>query len=252
MAVDEKEIVGRVVDEQHPITKGEMPEGMTTEAVLFDELQPLSETDMMALQRAAEFEEDEAELVYADEDTRTLINRETGEVVGLMDTPPEEKDDIKFAEWIGERRAYHKAKVAGLLAERQVWLDQIERTYGKSIKRHEGAVKFLEEHNKPFLMMLAKRLIGDGKKRSAAVGLLLLKLIKTRAKTEILDKDKALAYLKKAVESNPELAEAIKTEESILTSKLPEDFKSLLVNPKNQEVTGIKFYAGGDDELKIE
>jgi hypothetical protein len=198
------------------------------------------------LTRMAE-EEAPEEIVVVDEESLALINTVTGEITGYKEIPPEDLEDLELAKWIGERRAYHKGRVEGLKAEKQVWIDTINKRFDTRIRNHEGAIKWFEATYHDLLFALAKKLIGDGKKRSAAIGLLLLKLTKTRAKTEILDNERAVAWLKKA-----NLPEAVKTTETVLTSFIPDEVKFKLVKESNQAKTGIAFRPGGKDELKIE
>ena len=200
-----------------------------------------------ALTMEAEAEQPTEEIVVVDEDTMTLINTQTGEVVGMAETPPDGLDDVKLAEYIGEKRAWHKGRVAGLEAEKQAWIDTINARFDTRIKRHKDSLKWYEATYHDFLFKLAKKLIGDGKKRSAAVGLLLLKLTKTRSSMEILDQPKAIGWLREAG-----LAEAVKVTETILVSQLPEALKVKLTSAKNQGKTGLAFHPGGEDQLKIE
>ena len=233
MAVDIEEVRDDFEDE--------VPDG--AEAKKTEELLPSDE----AAQPTAPAGDGENEIVVVDEDTMTLINTETGEVVGYADLPPEDLGDVDLAKWIGEKRAWHKGKAEGLKAEKQVWLDTINKRYDTQIKRHDSALKWFETTYYQFLFELAKRMIGAGKKRSVAVGLLLLKLRKTSAKTEVLDSEKAIAWLKGAG-----LSEAVKTTESVLVSMLPDEVKAKLTKPSNQAKTGLAFNPGGEDQLKIE
>lgn len=205
------------------------------------------ELEQLAPSEEASVEESPEEMIYIDEESMALINVTTGEVVGYQEIAPEDVGDIDLAKWVGDRRTYHKAKLEGIKAEKQLWIDTINSRYDARIKRHEGAIKWLETTYEDFLFQLAKRLIGTGKKRSVAVGMLLLKLRKTSAKTEVLDEEKALAWLKKAG-----VTEAVKVKESVLVSMLPDDLKQKLVKESNQEKTGIAFYPGGEETLKIE
>jgi len=187
------------------------------------------------------------EIIVVDEDSMMLINTQTGQVVGTAETPPEGVEDIKLAEWIGEKRTWHKGRIAGLEAEKQKWVDTINARFDTQIKRHKDSLVWYDTTYHDFLFKLAKKIIGNGKKRSAAVGLLLLKLSKTRPSTTVLDQDKAIAWLTKAG-----LSEAIKTTQSILVSMLPDELKARLTRESNQEKTGLAFNPGGDDQLKIE
>lgn len=227
----------------------EVPDG--AEAKKTEE--PLPSDEALTLEAEAEAQptapagDGENEIVVVDEDTMTLINTETGEVVGYADLPPEDLGDVDLAKWIGEKRAWHKGKLEGFKAEKQTWIDIINKRYDTQIKRHESAIKWFDTTYYQFLFDLARKLIGAGKKRSVACGLLLLKLRKTSAKVEILDSDKAIKWLEGAG-----VEEAVKTTKSILVSMLPEELKAKLVKPSNQEKTGLAFNPGGEDQLKIE
>lgn len=227
----------------------------------------------------------EGEVVIVDQETMTLINMTTGEVVGIADTPPEGLDDIKFAEWIGERRAWHQGKAAGLIAEKQSWIDKINMQYDGQIKKHQNSVTWLEKTHEPFLMGLARKIIGEGKKRSTAIGLMMLQLRKTQAGVKIEDEDKSVAYIKsllsdvdakiakwraKQIQSadDPDIVESYETrisgamvikrdleaclniKETIYKSNLPEGLKADLTKDLLDK-TGMYFDQGGEEKLVI-
>jgi hypothetical protein len=225
------------------------------------------------------------EIIALDEETMTLINTESGEVVGVADTPPETTGVVEIATWMGERRDWHKGKKAGLEAERQVHLDKIAAIYDSQIKRHTNAIAWFEKQYGPMLMELARKLIGDAKKRSIAVGLLILKLGKTRPSVDVQDNDKAVEYLRYLISEqdrklvlldeedyNPlsdsavaSLRERIAAEEAVkeqfvaclntkttvYKSSLPESLKVKLTD-KCLDATGMVFNPGGDDRLEIQ
>lgn len=231
-------------------------------------------------------EKEATEIVVVDEETMTLINTETGEVVGVKDTPPEDAPAVETATWIGERRDWHKGRLAGLQAEKQSRIDTINRIFDTQINRHTNAMKYLEYKYGSMLFDLAKKLIGESKKRSTAVGLLLLKLRKTKPSVDIVDNDKAVQYMKGLVaawtekkdrvalkldklepDSDESVAlqlrlgdiekqiaqfeDCINTKESIYKSKIPENLK-VEFTEENVNDTGIKFEPGGEDRLDIE
>jgi hypothetical protein len=225
------------------------------------------------------------ELIVVDEETMTLINTETGEVVGVKDTPPEDAADVDLATWLGERRDWHKGKLSGLKAELASRMETLTRIYGPQINRHEASMKFLDFRYGPMLFDLAKRIIGDGKKRSTVIGLLLLKIRTTRASIDVVDNDKAVGYFKglldvweakllkiadkisatapdediqalleKENEAKIQVAKlraVINVKESIYKSEIPEDLKREFTD-ENLEDTGIKANLGGDEYLEIE
>ena len=224
---------------------------------------------------------EQTEIIALDEETMTLINTESGEVVGVADTPPETTGVVEIATWMGERRDWHKGKKAGLEAERQVHLDKIAAIYDAPIKRHTRAIAWFEEQYSPMLLELAKKLIGDAKKRSIAVGLLILKLGKTRPSVDVQDNDKAVAYLNWLIEEQDKkisdlqqklvstgdenfegqieaevavrktLLDCLNAKVTVYKSNLPENLKVKLTD-KCLEATGMVFNPGGDDKLTIE
>lgn len=232
-------------------------------------------------------EETDEEIVVADEETMTIINTVTGEVMGIMDTPPEDAPVIDVATWMGDRRDWHKGKLAGLMAEKQSRVDTLNRIYDPQIKRHQTTITFLEKQYSPMLLDLARRLIGAGKKRSTAVGLLLLKLRKTRAGLDIVDVDRAVSYFRVQIqkkeieqtrlndkmnaayeEGETDTAEALKerlfevtaeicqlhkcinVKESIYKSEISESMKKECTEDKLEE-TGMKFDEGGVEYLEL-
>lgn len=244
--------------------------------------------DIAAEQGGVVADIDPTEIIALDEETMTLINTETGEVVGVADTPPETTGVVEIATWMGERRDWHKGKKAGLEAERQVHLDKIAAIYDSQIKRHTNAITWFEYQYGPMLMGLAKKLIGDAKKRSIAVGLLILKLGKTRPSVDVQDNDKAVAYLQyliveqdkkifelelagKAARLDEDedtydatmskieaetlvlraLRDCLNNKVTVYKSALPENLKAKLTD-KCLDATGMVFNPGGDDKLTIE
>lgn len=229
------------------------------------------------------------EIIVLDDETMTLINTGTGEVVGVADTPPESTGVVEIATWVGERRDWHKGKKAGLEAERQVHLDKIAALYDSQIKRHTRAITWFEYQYGPMLLELAKKLIGDAKKRSIAVGMLILKLGKTRPSVDVQDEAKAVGYLEylvaeqgkkifelelqykaaRRLDSDEDTCAALtaksdaesqvlKTLQTCLNNKvtvyksnLPENLKAKLT-AECLDATGMVFNPGGDDKLTIE
>ena len=188
------------------------------------------------------------EMIITDAETMTLIDTTTGTVVGYAATPPDEVDTIKLAEWIGEHVTQHAAAAAGLRSEKQLWIDTINARFDSRIKAHEGAVAFLKEHWYDRLFELAKTLIGDGKKRSVACGLLKLSLSKSREKVEIIDNENAVEWCKQNA------PEAVKVTESVLVSQIPDALKDCLHDSIfDGDGTGMVYHpAGATTKLVIE
>lgn len=233
-------------------------------------------------------ERDLSEIVVLDEETMTLINAETGEVVGAQDTPAEDAPAVEIAKWVGERRDWHKGKLIGLQAEKQYHLEKIAKIYDPQIDNHTRAIAWIGKQYEGLLFNLARQLIGDAKKRSVAVGTLLLKLRRSKPSVDVQDNDKAVAYLGWLVNQQAEkiddlsdklsaageagdddtisalndeieretmlkscLVSCINTKKSVYKSSLPENLKEGLTL-ENLDSTGMVFDAGGEEKLEIE
>jgi hypothetical protein len=197
------------------------------------------------------------------------IDSETGEVIGMVDNPVPDAPDHdgvmeEIAQWVGERRAYHIGKAEGLKAEKQVWLDKINARFNADIKRHEQSVEWIENQYRPSLLNYARRKLEGAKKRSLGVGLLVLQLVKTRARTTVIDNDKAAEWawlncedaLKCEVSAKGNNAMILRDaaaeagigyKETVLVSEIPDELKAVLT-PDN---SGIEFNPGGVDELRF-
>ena len=206
----------------------------------------------------------------------------------MADTPAEDAPVIEIATWIGDRRDWHKGKLAGLQAEKQVHLDKLVKVYDAQINRHSRAIEFIDHQYYVDLFDLARKLIGDAKKRSIAVGMLILKLRKTRASVDVQDNDKAVVYLQQLVtdqetcicelETKAELARRDEDEDtyeaclseisketlalnqlvgclnvktSVAKAALPDSLKATLTSA-NLENIGMVFIPGGKETLAIE
>lgn len=230
-------------------------------------------------------EEQAEEIVVLDEESMTIINTETGEVIGLKDTPPEDIPVVELAKWIGERRDWHKGRLAGLIAEKQHHLDKIAKVYDPQINNHTRALAWMGKQYYELLMGLALALIGENKKRSIAVGTLLLKLRKTRASVDVSDDKKATAYLDWLIQNQQDkigslkekaeragdddtgdymlgeidkenmlmenLIACLNVKRSVFKSSLPDGLKAKLT-PEHAEATGMLYTPGGEEKLEIE
>lgn len=198
------------------------------------------------------------------------IDSQTGEVIGLVDNPVPDLPDHngameEIAVWVGERRAYHLAKAKGLFEEKQVWLDKIHARFNADIRRHEQSAEWIENQYRPSLLNYARRKLEGAKKRSFGVGLLILKLVKTRARTTVVDTDKAAQWAelncidalkcevsakgdKALVLRNDASAAQIGYKETVLVSEIPDELKAVLT-PDN---SGIEYNPGGVDELRFD
>jgi hypothetical protein len=248
-----------------------------------------SDTGVVQLDGEEGLVSDSGELIVVDDETMTLINTDTGEVVGVADSPDESKPAIEIAEWLGERRDWHRGKLAGLQAERQVHLDKIAEVYDSRINRHTRSIAWLELQYASMLLKLAKKLIGNATKRSIAVGTLILKLRTTKPSVDVQDNDKAVGYLKALIEQQDQIisdltdqraalaltgeqedavyeavdndlsaAHLVKTQlesclnikTSVYKSSLTPEMKATLT-AENAEEVGMVFIPGGEDKLEL-
>jgi len=206
----------------------------------------------------------------------TVINSITGEILGIAGAPLEpaatpntksyEVEMESLAQWAGERITYHRAKVVALEAERGAWLDQINKRFNSDIQRHNNSAEWVTKAYYKPLLDFSRRHLEGAKVRSYKIGLAILKLVKTRAKTTVLDNDKAVLWaaagghysaIKVEISADgkdgQKLAAAavklgIKPKATILVSAIPEEVK-LGLKP---ELTGLDYYPGNEEVLKIE
>lgn len=219
---------------------------------------------------------------YVTLDDGTIVNTVTGEIIGIDNAPAPidnglTKEVIEnaaletLALWVGERRAYHQAKARGLQEEKQVWLDKIAASFDADIKRHTAAVDWIENQYHNPLYLYAQRMLEGAKKRSHSIGVMVLKLVKTRAKTEVLDSRLAVGW---AVDNN--LKDAIKVtvvatgqaaldlsaqfvndenatvKTDILVSAIPNEKKAEILTTTAGMLSGLYYYPGGEEQLKID
>lgn len=270
MATAEKEIQQAVGECPGPLESVEVP-GLVGEAIPAEELRPA-----------------DPELIILDEETMTLVNSDTGEVIGVADTPAEDAPAVEIAKWVGEQRDWHRGRLAGLQAEKAIHLEKLEKVYDARINRHVKAIAWMEKQYTPMLFELAKKLIGEGKKRSVAVGMLILKLRKTRPTLDVQDNDKAVRHfqaliaeqerrlngLHKAMNQAAEegdddmvdglkdkidceslylgaLTSCLNIKTTVYKSAIPDTLKTDLTTD-NAKDTGMLFDKGGAEKLEIE
>lgn len=139
-----------------------------------------------------------AELIKEDEDTGMYVTTD-GEFLGYADLAKGDVVDILTK--LGERLAWQNARLAGLAAERQSYIDRIVAGYDARIARVQRSIVWSKEIYTP----LAKRHIEtvnqglDEKKqlKSLKLGLLTIKLVKTKDKVDIENEKEAVAELRR-------------------------------------------------------
>lgn len=184
-------------------------------------------------------EHPEAHVVWDDEQ-KTILDSDTGEIYWMADVLPVEFDEREIAEWVGERRARANARMAGLIAEKEAWLAKVAAQFDGAIRRKQKYVEHLDTSFAPLLERLARMQLDGKKERSCRIGLLTLRFRKTRARVDILDEELALDW------ARDYCTEAIKVTERLLKSAIPIELLAEL--PEG----GLSYYPGGEDEFIIE
>ena len=180
-----------------------------------------------------------SEIIY-DEDAGAILDAETGELLWVAPPDPA-SSEREIAEWIGERRTRANARLAGLLAEKAEWLRKVEAQFDTLIGRQQKYIEHLDESFRPLLDRLAHDELDGRKERTVRIGLLTLRLRKTRARIDVENDSVALEWARRHWPA------AIKVVERLLKSDIPPELLFHL-----PEDSGLSYYPGGEDELVIE
>ncbi len=177
-----------------------------------------------------------------DEDLLATVDTATGEVISVESAPPETASIEALADWVGTQRTWAAGRAAGVRSEKQIWQDRINLMFDADIKKYDNYKKWVETRYEKIFEEYTKKVLKGKTQRSVKMGLLILALTKTRAKTEILDEENALMLLRleMVVAKNRGdtqqanlLSKAIKVERSILKSGIPTEM--LIEIPKEEE-----------------
>jgi hypothetical protein len=180
-----------------------------------------------------------SEIVY-DEEVGAILDTETGELLWVA--PPDPAlSEREIAEWVGERRARANARLAGLVAEKDAWLEKVAAQFDSLITRKVKYIEHLDESFRPVLDRLAHQELGGRKERTCRIGLLTLRLRRTRPRIDVEIEQVALEWARE------HCAGAIRTTERLLKSEIPPE----LIQEFGIE-SGLSYYPGGEDELIIE
>lgn len=183
-------------------------------------------------------------VVLARDDETMCMVTESGEVLCFIDAPHAELERRNILEWVGERLARSIAREAGLRAEKQAWLDRINKIYDPQIRKQERVQHGLEWVYGPMAQMYFDDIRAEAAARNSTVpkslkvGLLNLTYAADRARVDVVDDAKAIAFLE---ESCPD---AVKVTKSVAKSMIPADIKKTLTQ-ENAAQTGIFAYPGG-------
>lgn len=184
----------------------------------------------------------ERETIY-DDALGARIDPETGEILEWADAPamPDDTVPSELIAVLGERLARLRARLAGLKAERDAWLERVATQYDARINAVQRALDHAPE---PYLDTLrgyaAQQLVGK-KSKSHKEGLLTMSFRSSRERLDVTDEEKAMAYLEQAA------PEAIVVRRTIAKQLVPAEVRAVLaaVEP---DVTGLDYHPAGERE----
>jgi len=190
--------------------------------------------------RAFQDERPHSEIIY-DEENGAIVDADSGEILWVAEVPDPALNEWQVAEWVGERRARANAKLAGLLAEKEAWLTKVAAQFDSVIGRRQKYIEHLDESFRPILDRLAHQQLDGRKERTCRIGLLTLRLRRTRARIDVENDSLALEWARE------HCVGAIRVSERLLRSEIPPE----LLEEYRIE-SGLRYYPGGEDELIIE
>jgi hypothetical protein len=176
--------------------------------------------------------------VIYDDETMATVDEETGEIYGLVAAPSGTENIKDIAEWLGEKLTWIDARLAGLTAEKQSWLDKVSKMYDPRLNHFHRLRDYLIALYKPIFDVYAKGAIfnddGSLKTRSKTIkiGLLRMNFRTTRARTDVLKEAEAVELIRQEIawrkeqgdeETARQLKVSIKITRSLLKSALPLD-----------------------------
>lgn len=182
-------------------------------------------------------ETEERELIE-DPITGVWLDPDTGEIVDVMDKPEDGLEDAEsLAMWLGEALTDARAHLAGLQAERQLWLDRVAEQFDADIRRAEQKIAWLT--HRPDWLKRLKALHEEraNGKPSCKFGMLKTRVKKSRESLEALNVEQALGWARENV------PEAIRTIESLLVSHIPAEVRQTLPGP---EECGLRWHPAGE------
>lgn len=190
-------------------------------------------------------EDAESVSVLAKDDDELMLVTDSGFIVSFIDAPSNDVEVRNILEWVGERMTRAAARHTGLMAEKQVWLDRINKQYDPLINKQSRIQERLRHLYTPLAQSYLDEMVAAAKKkgskaiRSVKVGLLTCAYTLTRESLSVVNEILAIAYCTK------KFPEAIK--KSILVSLIPESVRGKL----DVEKTGLSFDPGGKDKFSL-
>lgn len=159
------------------------------------------------------------------------VDPETGEVLGFDSETP--TDFIPFMDFVLQRRAQAEARAAGLTAEMNLLVAGIKERFETRIAEQTRKVEWLDAQHGPAIQKWAHEQIEGGKAKSVKTAWATLGFRASREKMEVLDPQVALDWAK------DNCPEAVRIEEKLLVSAIPDDLKT-------GELSGLEYHPAGE------
>lgn len=168
--------------------------------------------------------------------TGVMIDPETGEIVDVLDKPDTLEDAESLAIWLGEALTDARAHLAGLQAERQIWLDRVAEQFDADIKRAANKIEWLR--SRPDWREKLEKLHDEKSngKPSCKFGMLVTRKKKSRESLEVFDEEAALVW------AESKCPEAIVVKRSISKSAVPAQGREIV----NLYDSGMVWHPAGE------
>lgn len=150
------------------------------------------------------------------------VDPETGEIVDVLDKPDTLQDAESLAIWLGEALTGARAHLAGLEAERRIWLEKIEEQLGADIRRAERKIEWLTQRPDWLEKLRAYHDANCNGKASCKVGLLTTRYKRSRESLEVVDEERALLW------AEAQCPEAVVVKRSIQKTAVPQEVRQTL------------------------
>ena len=162
--------------------------------------------------------------VFGEGDEQMIVEIDTasGEILRDEMAPPETATAVEAERYLSPRIAYLEAKLAGLIAERDMRLARISERYDPEIGSAQSTLAWLRMGAgfREVLRAFAASALAGAKTRSLRLGDLKLGFKKQKALVQISDPEAALAWCKSW------MPQAVVVKESVQISRIPEELKA--------------------------
>lgn len=188
------------------------------------------------------------------------LDERTGEVIDVEGAPDDAADIEYLVEWVGSKRAWSLARAEGLTAERDALLARIHKQFDPQINYYTKFADWTIVRYYHRLKEFAARALKGKKVKTLKHSLLVMKFGLTKPKTDILENEKAVLYVKEAC------PDALSVKESVLKTEIVKAIEAAQALPdtdENKEIRrllsweraaeyGIVRVPGGEETFKVE